>query len=402
MSKELFKKLIVSLLLLYSISVLVYILTHSDQYQWDFKIYYYAAKIYAAGLNPYDKITLAQTTQSPTNFPFVYPPVTLFFFQLFSLVDYNTAFYLFLTFKSILLIGLIYLWRKEFLVEIDLLFYFFCLLAFNSAIYLDIRAGNISILEQFIIWLGLFFYLKRKLLLFCLFILIAAVYKIVPILLLFFLWFSKEKNRHIYFIGSFILFLLIMLISYMASPLLFVGFVSNASTRLEESGVVNPSTLQLIKDSFELLAYKTGIVVPNGAQFLLYFVVIGIVLFVTWRAFIVLQSVKVRDKERIELFLACLVYALILPRFKDYSYIFLLVPTYFIIKKDHYIKAYPFLFIITILSVHNITLPGFDIIFNFLWRYYPLIVAYGVWSLYLYEIFVIIKKPITTIKYNSE
>ena len=166
--------MIVGLLFLYCVGLVIHVAVHSDKLQWDFKVYYYAAKAYVAGLNPYDVKTLSEIAQDPRilhlKLKFTYPLVTLLFFRLFLFVDYNTAFYLFLGLKCILLIGLICLWRKEFLkIEADLLFYFFCLLAFNGAIYLDMRSGNICLLEQFVLWLAFYFLLRRRLLLFCLF-----------------------------------------------------------------------------------------------------------------------------------------------------------------------------------------------------------------------------------------
>jgi hypothetical protein len=48
-------------------------------------------------------------------------------------------------------------------------------------------------------------------------------------------------------------------------------------------------------------------------------------------------------------------------------------------------KAFALLFIVAIFSVNDNTLLGF--VFNSLCFYYPLIVAYLAWGLYLYEIF---------------
>ncbi len=393
MSKEWLKKSIIVLLFLYCVSLVVHISTHSDQLQWDFEVYYYAAKAYAAGLNPYDVKTVSEVAQSPRiwrlKLRFVYPLITLLFFRLFLLVDYNTAFYLFLALKCILLVGLIFLWRKEFLKgEKDLLFYFFCLLAFNGAIYLDMRAGNISILEQFLIWLAFYFFLRRRVLLFCLFILIAAVFKITPILFLFLLWFSKEKKKYIYSLGSFILFGAILLMPYITTPHLFADFVDNAHG-LSGYGMKNPSTLTLIRHLLHLLANKTGIVMTPKIELAVFFAIIAAIVFVSWRACMVLRSVEVKDKGRIILFFACLVYALSVPRFKDYSYILLIVPTYFILKKANYMGAFPFLFVLATLSSRHIMLPGLGAIFGTLWEYYPLVIAYCVWILYLYDIFVI-------------
>lgn len=269
-----------------------------------------------------------------------------------------------------------------------------CLLGFNGAIYLDIRAGNISVLEQFLIWLAFYFFLRRRLLLFCLFILIAAVFKITPVLFLVLLLLLRGKKKYIYILGSLVVFFAVLLMPYIGSPDLLADFIHNARV-LTDYGIKNPSTLVLIRHVVALFGRKTGIVVPHNAALALFFPIIAAIVLVSWRAYKVLRSVKPEDKERMTLFLACLVYALILPRFKDYSYILLLVPTFFILKRADHLKGFPFLFILATLSSRHIMLPGLNEFFGIFWEYYPLMAAYCVWILYVYHISVLKKRPIT-------
>ena len=88
----------------------------------------------------------------------------------------------------------------------------------------------------------------------------------------------------------------------------------------------------------------------------------------------------------LEVFVVCLVYALIHPRFKDYGYILLLVPSFYIIKNIHYTKLTPYLFILFIMS-NRMMLPIVSSIYDVVWDFFPLMVAYCVWGIYLYEIF---------------
>jgi hypothetical protein len=391
MSKRLFiKRLLLALLLVYCISLVVHIAIYSEGYLWDVKVYYYAAKAHAAGLNPYDGRNLSLMAQAPTDLRFVYPPLMLWFFRPLSLVDYQTASYLFLAIKCILLAGLIYLWRNGLLDrQVDTLFYFFCLLAFNSALFLDFKAGNITVLLELLIWLGLYCFLRHKLLPFCLFVIAASVFKITPILFILLLAASKDPKKYTYMLCSVIVFSAIMLASYVAGPGLFADFVRSAG-QMQESDIRNPATFPLVRDLLLLLSKYTGIAVPEYTSFYViipFYAVIAAVIFISWRAYVRINSTEMKDKEKIVVFLFCLVYALILPRFKDYSYILLLVPSYFIIKRVTYIKAYPFLFILAILSAQHVVLPGFNVVCLVLWSYYPLMLAYFVWGLYLHEIF---------------
>jgi hypothetical protein len=75
-------------------------------------------------------------------------------------------------------------------------------------------------------------------------------------------------------------------------------------------------------------------------------------------------------------------------RMKDYAYVLLLVPSYYIIKKPHFFRAFPFLFALSILTAaKNVTLPDMGSIYLVMWEYYPLLLAYLIWILYLQAIF---------------
>lgn len=379
------KKLLTAALVIYCIYLLFHVSTHREDYQTDFKIYYYAAKAYTDGHNPYDPKVLFAMAQVPTHNKFVYPPFTLPFFRLFSIIKYEPAFFVFLSLKILLLAGLIYLWAKKLLQkDADFLFYVFCLLGYNSAIFLDVIASNVSIVEQFVLWLGFYFLLSRRPIPFCACVLAAALFKITPILFLFLVWIIdfEKKRKYAYFFGTATVFSFILLASYVIHPLPFKSFISN-SMEIDERGIINPSTLAILKDAFDLLAIKTGATVPHFVPSVVFLFVISGILFLSWRSYTGMKFLNGAYREKSAIFFACLVYALILPRFKDYSYILLLVPTYFIIKRPVYAKVYVLFFSFTALSVTRVTLPGFPIIFNFLWRYYPLIIAYSAWGLYL-------------------
>ena len=78
---------------------------------------------------------------------------------------------------------------------------------------------------------------------------------------------------------------------------------------------------------------------------------------------------------------------LIHPRFKDYAYILLITPAFYIIVNNRVMKANPFVFFLAILVYPPLIVPGTEIIFMFFWKYYPLMVAFVIWGMYLYEIF---------------
>ena len=375
------------LLLLYFITLVLHISAHDDQYQWDFRTHRIAGEIFASGSDPYDPDVLIN--QKGASFLYTYPPVTLCFYWLFTLTDDETAFHIFLLAKCILLIGLIVFWKRAFLSKQgDSLFYLFSLLAFNCAVFLDLIAGNINLVEQILLWAAFFFYLKKRLVLFCVFALLAASFKMTPIFFLVLLLMCDHEKKYAYLVGAGSIFLAYLLIQYLILPDMFTGFIRNALTVVGESGVVGPSTHKFVKEIFRMITQISGPVSPT----IITMVVIGLaatVVFLSGRACLLLKRSLMdhEDNQKIILFLVCLVYALIHPRFKDYAYMLLIVPSYYIMKNIRYTKAFPFIFIFAILASPHLMLPGIDILSSVLWQYFPLMIAYTIWGLYVYEIF---------------
>jgi hypothetical protein len=385
MAKKIAGITVTILLLAYLITLILHVSAHEDQYLWDFRTHREAGKILAAGSNPYDADTLFPKAR--TRFLYTYPPVTLFFYRLFALPDYKTAFHIFLIGKFILLIGLVYFWKKEFLKEDGgTLFYVFCLLAFNSTVFLDMIAGNINLVQQAMLWLGFSFYIRGKYKLFCLFTLIAASFKMTPIFFLILMLLPDDRNKYQYFFGSGALFLAYLLIQYLIAPDLFTGFIKNALEVVGEPGGVVPSTNKLIAGICEIISKFSGMTLPHAFQSAIFILIAAAVVFFSYRACMRLKHAQIDNRAMLEVFVVCLVYALIHPRFKDYGYILLLVPSYFIIKNIHYTKIAPFVFILFIMS-NRMMLPIVSSIYDVVWAYFPLMVAYCVWGIYLYEIF---------------
>ena len=379
------------LLLLYCLAVVANLWTHRDLYQWDFEDYYYAAKAYAAGLDPYNTYHLTQVAGKPIDLPLVYPPLTLLFFRVLTLFDYPVAYQVNLLLNCIMVGALVWLWRARFLKEeTGPSFYVFCLLAFSGTIYINLRAGNVSLLQHLLMWTAFDCYLRRRLRCFCILVLLAAAFRVTPIAFLLLLLLPGRSDRYRYLCGSAIVFAAYLGVQYVLLNYLFVGFLKN-STRLlsNPGGSINPATLPLVEELCRTIERSTDMALPQWIPFAAYAVIAVGVAGLTGVAYAVLRRSRTADADRISLFLACLVYALLMPRFKDYAYVLLIVPSYFLIVRAQHIKLSLALFIAAILSTTN-PLPGLDLLLAQmglnLWEYSPLLVAYGVWSLYLHEI----------------
>ena len=351
----------------------VRLLTHMPpDFQWDLRTYYDSAKAFTAGLNPYDRHPLVICE-------YTYLPLSLWIFVPFTWLDQSVALFVWLILKITLLIGLIVLWRLKFLAEEgDGLFYIFCLLAFNSTIFLDMRAGNVSVIEQAFIWLAFFFFLRRNYFWFCVLLMIGSIFKGLPLAFLMLLWLTDSPKRRLYFFGSLAVFGGMIGLTFLVSPNLLFGFLGNATGHVESAG---PSNFYFIKASFRALYEMTRLSVPDSVQTFFFYGVAGVVVLLTAWACARLKFVA--DGEKVGVFLLCSAYGLLPPYFADYAYIPLIVPAFFIFKRTR-LKAFLPLFLIASLSPLNL-LPHPSAL-DYLWQYYPVLTAYSAFALYLYEI----------------
>jgi hypothetical protein len=374
------------LLALYFLYCVLDIAVNQKLYQWDFRMQYHAARLLAEGQNPYDEQAMqkALNTDKHTLW-YAYPPATLWFYRLFTYTNFQTAYNLFLILKACAIIALVILWQKKFIPQLaGVWFYIFCLFVFNGTMYLDLESGNINMFEELLLWIGFYFFINRRLLPFCLFILLASCFKITPIAFLLLLPLTDSKKKYLYFLGSCAVFLAYFLIQYAASPMMFQAFLNGANATLTERGVHSPSTTAFVTSFFNLLSYA-GLVIPLIFRYLILLVIIILILIVSVKALLKLKSVNTNDGRLMLLFFFCLAYALLHPRMKDYAYILLIVPSFYIISASGFSKTFPFLYALSVLSGKNI-MPGFAMIYLFMWTYYPLILSVLIWGLYLYQI----------------
>ena len=379
------KRLIIVLILGYLIAISIRILRQPDHFQQDFRSYYYAADAYSRGLNPYDLNQISKIHEDAI-YSYCYPPYTLIFLRVLSAFDYVTSYRIFLILKLIILIFLIILWERGFLkTRLDLPLYILCIFVFHSTIYRDLIAGNISIIEQCLLWFSFYLFTKRKLLGFCVLVIAAASFKIIFIPFVLLVLTLERKEKYLYLLFSGLGFIILHLVTYLFYPVMYAGFVRNIEGL--EAGMINLSSFDLVITGFRQFNQRTGIVISPLFQWGVYFLVIMIIILFILKAFRILLRIKYDEKEYIFIYLACIGYILILPFVMGYAYIILIVPTYFIIKKVENKKLWVALFGIILISSFLPGLPGFGVIFMALSKYSPLFLAYGVLMLYLYWIY---------------
>jgi Glycosyltransferase family 87 len=356
------------------------IATREAAFQPDFRVYYCAARAYEEGLNPYDPESLSRVANAPPSHPYVYPLLVLVPFKFIPPLSDHNAYRLFLLIKCLILVGLLFLWRKILRPVPGIVFYVFCLLAFNGTLYLDFLSGNVSVIEQGALWLSFLFFARGNLLLFCLFVLVGSSFKITPLLFLLLLWSADDRRRHWYFFGSLACFVVAHGAAFLVHAGLFPAFLQNVQ-RFEETGIVNPSTANLLKSLSMLISRTTGYEVPAAVRWTVFGGIVVAIIAVSRRAYAAARRLPHDERVWQTVFLACFVYALVLPRFKDYSFILLLVPAFSVIRRASPAAAQTGLIILAALSAHYGHFPVFRRVLDLLWDYYPLALAYLFWGM---------------------
>jgi hypothetical protein len=316
------------LIALYALALLYGVLANGDRMQWDFQTYYYAGRAFAQGLDPYDLQALTQVAGREIGYPFAYPPVTLPVFEVLGTLDLRTASVVYLALKVVALAGLIAIWRRWFIrSRPDLFFYLFLLFGFGGAIYADLSSGNISLFEQVALWVAFAAFARGRTFAFTLLVVGVSLFKLTPILLLGLLLIRGGRHTGRAMAGGLLAFAAALGVSYVIWPHLFTSFLQGGWS-FDERGGINPSSLALLRDIYDYLLGRGVLPEWEGLPWLGYLAWVVGVMLITRRAAARHPS---RD-PRTWIYVGCLAYVLVAPRFKNYAYILLLVPAYELLR----------------------------------------------------------------------
>ena len=292
--------------------------------QGDLRIYVAAAEAWAAGRNPYEPGALIGPAGNPQELPFVYPPVCLPLLRGLLLLDHRTTYFAYFVLKMAAAFVLIALWRRRLFPD-DLAgacLYLLCALAYGQTIKMDVRAGNVSVFEQLLVWSAALAFLCRRPWAYAATIAAAATLKPTNAALLGLLLVDRGRRERAAVVTGLAGLAVVHGISAALRPDLFAGFLRNAA-RLDDRGSTNPSSLALIRDGLERLA---GGPVPAHLDWIVY----GLVVLLVTAGF---RSVARRQDRLGDLACLFLAFALAAPRFKDYSYILLIPPSVYVVVR---------------------------------------------------------------------
>lgn len=306
------------------VAALVQILGKLHVYQWDVAVYWWGGNAFAHGQSPYGVIP-----GQPVYLHFVYPPIVAALFAPFSVLNVSATKVLWFVMKVAALWTTVRLWRRAIAIErISVPPLFFFTFAFGSALLVDFTAGNIAVFEQCLLWIGFAALLANRPWTFAVFVVLAAQFKLTPIFFLGLLLVIDDRPRWAPFVGGTALFVAMLGANVVFLPEQSREFITGVSS-LGERGWGDPSTLGVMQDLIDQLR-GLRLPLPPITAYVLYLAAVAAVLFYTvrwWRA----QRAAGTVNRVVIVLVTLTVYALVMPRMKDYSYVALLPVAWYVL-----------------------------------------------------------------------
>lgn len=377
---------VVGIGLLYALILIGSTLVLPESYQWDFRTYYYAGKAHAQGLNPYSPEDLQTIAGGNQLLKFVYPPATLAVFRPLAALPYETAYYVWLVLKLIAAGALLFIWRCYlFKDEPPIPLALFSLLSFGSTIAIDFLAGNVSLIEQALLWTGIACLLTRCPMLFAALTVAASMFKLTPIVFLLLLPAIGVRNAWRHLSAALAAFVGLLGAQYALMPVDWSRFWVAASGITEGGMQGNPSTLSFVNDVLARISSWLDSGAWQGVAIGVY-ALLGItilaVTFTAWQRWRYAGGQIPGGDRLVPIFLFTATYAITAPRFKSYSFILVLPAAFYVIRRIGHKPMFYALIALLLLTVHTplpVRLPTQDVI-NIFWLYYPLLLAVFVWA----------------------
>jgi hypothetical protein len=345
------------LLILLNIYVII---VNSPNFGWDYRTTCGACKAYENGLNPYlvenSKIYSGNTGFLST-LAFSYPPMTLVFLVMLCILTSQQFFLIW----SLLILVIVLLIRYADESSEMILLFTLIFTAFNAT-YFNFLTGNFALFELLFISLIYFLLIKQEYCAVSYLIGVWSYFKLVPLLFAgSVLFFRKQLNEKIKLLLLVILSFIIMnIIAYCLFPGLTISYYSSLSGKyteiynqlnpLDEGGNwSNNTTYFFISALFGLFIHNKDFLIVSFYGILTF--VLGIIL---------IKFVNNDNFDNVKIFSICMLFIIcLLPRMKFYSFIYAILPIYFLIKDTGYKIKITVLLIISLLP-----LVMYHVIFN--------------------------------------
>ncbi|MEO8561887.1 MAG: glycosyltransferase family 87 protein [bacterium] len=301
-------------------------------YQWDVIVYWWGGRAFAHGASPYGAIP-----GQPEYLHFVYPPLVAAVFAPLAPLTPSAAKVVWLLLKLLVFWGTVRLWRRAIGIErIAVPPIFFFTFAFGSAVLVDVTAGNIAIFEQCLLWIAFAALLARRPWLFMVAVVLVAQFKLTPVFFLGLLLVIDERPRWAPFLAGTAAFAALVFANMVFMPAQTREFLASVS-QLGERGWGDPSTLGVMQDLVDQLR-GLRLPLPDATAYVLYLAAVIAVLVHTVRWWRVQRAAGKIDRTVIVL-VSLVVYALVMPRMKDYSYVALLPVAWYVLAGPQAVTA---------------------------------------------------------------
>jgi hypothetical protein len=350
--------------------------------QYDFRVYYAAARTLTTHANPY--APWHSDPGWPAGFPFLYPPVTLYAFYPFTALPIQVAVAAWLGLKLLAVALLLAIWHRHFEpLNGSWLLTLFLTLAFNAALLRDLTTGNAAIFEQLGIWFALSLLVRDRPYAAGLALAAAAQLKLMPIALAGLLLFVGRRSGYRPLLASVGCFVGLFSLNFLLAPDLthqYLEALINGTPHPPERAMFNPSSLALIGDITDAAA-KAGLPTTSSLTYLGYAAFLIVVALAAWRTAGKNVTALKAAEPRVVAYLGCVLFVLTMPRVKDYTYVILLMPALFVVRQIMLGRLGPGLFVpllgvLIFYQPRSSYVPGLTYVVWALQAYLPWLVAW--------------------------
>ena len=369
-----------------AVGLIVLVGVRWSSYQWDFHMFVGAARDFSEGRSPYRGEGLS----------FFHPPVTLYIYWLFTLMPTALACTVWYMLKLGALARLLTIWHRDYVpLSVHFTTGFFLILAYDGAIYADLVSGNVSIFEELVLWYGFANLLRRRYFVFGLCVVLAAQVKLTPIFFAGLFLVVGDRPKWGAFFATLAGFAALFSLNQWLEPELFQRFWA-ASALLDERGSQNASLLALIRDvSDRILGVEAT--ASSRLDELIYVAGSLIILAISWLFLARYRRNTPAPDPRLLIALSCFVFALVSPRFKVYTCILLLAPTWYMIRSIKWSKSVPLatvLLLVLVLLPQGHSLLPFRQAFLLFGEYITLVATAAMWVTCLLVLSQLAGKPL--------
>lgn len=349
----------------------VYVLVlFTGDYQWDFYVFHAAPIALERGINPYGMPS--PIPGIPHGWCYLYPPVLLYVFEPLRSVSLGTAMALWLCSKLVALACLLRLWHLHFeRLSFAWPTVLFLVLGFNSTILLDLTAGNIAIFEELGLWTAFLLILRGRPYVAGLIIAVLAQFKLAPVLFLGLLPLVGPARSWKPLFTSAAVFTGLVALNPLLLPEMtnqFLASFSSVNPNMDEKGQINPSTLSFMRNIVDIGAQQ-GVPLPRVLADISYLAVVAsLAAGVLW--LLLKHGDRLRNADqRWLIYLGCILFALVAPRMKDYTYVLLLIPALHVVRHAGAQAMVPLVGVMALLPGTWSYVPGIKVIFPQLHAY---------------------------------